>query len=321
MRGDIIVEGSLLALLQGWYASKIRILRWLPHWRLTQRRAISPKRGVRNAQHHYDIGNDFYKLWLDPSLTYSCAYFPRGTETLEEAQFQKRELLCKKLRLEPGHTVLDIGCGWGALLFHAAEHYGVTVTGITPAREQVAHITAEAKRRNLSDRVSVIHGEWRDLKGTYDRIVSVGMFEHVGRTQYIEFLQRWRALLRDDGVSLLHTIGYHGTGTTEPWINKYIFPGGYLPALTEIVGPAEATDLRLYRAENLRPHYAETLKHWSTHFTAAREQVVSMFDEQFARMWWLYLQGSEAGFRWGGLELWQLELYGPEAKLPLDRNL
>jgi cyclopropane-fatty-acyl-phospholipid synthase len=322
MRGDIMVTGDLMAVLHGFQQSHGLIPGWLSYLRKMQAwRPISIQSGVENAQRHYDIGNDFYKLWLDPSRTYSCAYFPEGTETLEQAQRKKRDLLCRKLRLEPGQSLLEIGCGWGSLMFQAAEQYGVKVTGVTPAKEQAAYIIEQARQRNLSHLVSVQECDWREITGTYDRIVSVGMFEHVGSAQHAEFLQHWRTLLRDDGISLLHTIGRSFVGIQDPWIRKYIFPGGYLPNFDEIIVPATAAGLRMYRAENLRPHYARTLALWAANFKQAQSQVVEMFDEQFARMWWLYLQGCEAGFRWGSLELWQLELYGPAASLPFNRDL
>lgn len=322
MSGDIEVTGDLLAVLRGFYQSKILTLPLVSRLgRAISRLPTSVTRGIHNAQRHYDIGNEFYRLWLDPSRTYSCAYFPHGNETLAEAQRKKLDLIGTKLRLAPGLTMLDIGCGWGSLLFHVVEEYGITATGITPAQEQVAYIQQEAKRRGLSGKIHLIAGDWRSLPDQkFDRIVSIGMFEHVGRLHYRAFLHRWQQLLSADGVSLLHTISRRVPGAPDPWIRKHIFPGGYLPTLEEIVRPAAAAGLRIYRVENLRPHYARTLAQWADNFTRVRAQVTAMFNEQFARKWWLYLQGSEAGFRWGALELWQVELYGPRAVLPLNRD-
>jgi cyclopropane-fatty-acyl-phospholipid synthase len=326
MRGDLEVQGSLEDLLEGFYRSyqgfeKTPLARVLQLWKRGTG-SIGVRQAIKNAQHHYDIGNEFYKLWLDPSLTYSCAYFFHENDSLEKAQEQKRELLCRKLRLKPGQTVLDIGCGWGALLFHMAEKYNVMATGITPAEEQANYIETEAKRRGLQDKIKVIRGDWRSLTGSYDRIVSVGMFEHVGQAQYAEFFEKWQQLLASHGISVLHTIGIMNGVGADPWIDKYIFPGGWLPALRQLTTAAEQARLNIVDTENLWQHYAKTLAHWSANFQAHREQVVKMYDEKFARMWELYLAGSEGGFRWGGLQLWQVVMIkDKEAPWPLNREV
>lgn len=325
MRGDITVEGDLLAVLEGYYRTsqvwreQNSVARLF--WSNGMRRSVSPRRALANARHHYDLGNDFYKLWLDPALVYSGAYFSTSQDTLAHAQQQKLELLCRKLRLHAGNTLLDIGCGWGSVLFYAAEHYGVTTVGITASQEQARYIEVERERRGVTKQVKVIVGDWRELSGTYDRVVSVGMFEHVGQQHYAEFFTRWRALLAPDGVSLLHTIG-STHGGSDPWISRYIFPGGYLPNMMEILQHASAQELLVADVENLWQHYALTLKHWAQNFAVAREQVVGMYDEQFARMWWLYLQASEAGFRWGPTQLWQFVILPTKASVwPLVREV
>lgn len=322
MKGDMEVTGNILALLEGFYRTNMGISS--PGGkvaRLVSRLPISVKRAEKNAQHHYDVGNDFYKLWLDESLTYSCAYFDKGTESLGEAQTKKRALLLHKLRLERGQTMLDIGCGWGSLLFDAAQLYGAKAHGVTPAKEQASFIRAEAARRGLQHLVTVDTLDWRNIKGKFDRIVSVGMFEHVGVASYPSFFRTWQELLSPQGIGVLHTIGHRQLGGPNPWINKYIFPGGYLPTLAEISSAVSQTALRMYRVENLRPHYAATLKEWAANFEAARPKIVAMLGEEFARMWWLYLKASEAGFRWGELELFQIEIMGKDTKWPWSREL
>ncbi len=326
MKGDIEVRGHLLDVLEGFYCAWPGIAsewhycmtEWCHSfsWRNSRRQAIS------NARHHYNIGNDFYKLWLDPTLTYSCAYFLHEDDDLATAQQQKLEVVCQKACLRPGKTLLDIGCGWGSLLFHAANHHGVRAVGVTPVKAQADYIEAEARRQRLGDQVRIICGDWRDVTGRFDRIISIGMFEHVGMKHYPEFFRRWHDLLADGGLSVLHTIGRMTPKPVDPWIRRYIFPGGYLPALTQITSQAAGEDLWIGDVENLRRHYAKTLSCWSECFQAVRVQVASMYDESFARMWWLYLQGAEAAFRWGDLQLWQVVLIkGKDALLPLERRI
>lgn len=326
MRGDIEVRGSLIGLLEGFYGTSPRLAPgWysrIIEWYRGLPRKTSRRQAVAYARHHYDIGNEFYKLWLDPSLTYSCACFLRDTDDLATAQQQKLELLCRKARLRPGLSLLDIGCGWGSLLFHAARHYGVHMTGVTPSEQQADYIEARVQQQGLGDCVRIIRADWRDVRGRYDRIVSVGMFEHVGLEQYPAFFRRWIELLADDGLSILHTIGRLKPQRGDSWIGRYVFPGGYLPSLSQIVTYASGVSLSILDVENLRRHYAKTLSHWSCNFQAVRDRVVRRYDEAFARMWWLYLQGAEAAFRWGGLQLWQIVLAkGDVAPWPLDREV
>lgn len=329
MNGEAVVEGDIMALFQGFQQSPYivpvfirsikRWLRYLP---------ISISGGVENAQHHYDIGNDFYGLWLDSTRTYTCAYFLHTDDSLEDAQYQKNDLVCKKIRLQPGMTMLDIGCGWGGALFHAALYYGADVTGITPAKEQAAFILDKAKKLGIENRVHVIIADWRELEKLdantkFDRIISIGMFEHVGRAQYARFFKIWKRLLHDTGISLLHTIGATNDKSSgqDPWIQKYIFPGGYIPLLREIVQGASRAELQVVDCENLWQHYAKTLHHWNANVENHKKEVVTMFDEQFYRMWTLYLQSCEAGFLWGDLQLYQTVLLGKDAVWPLNREV
>ena len=319
MRGEITIEGDIMDVLLGFHRNSNiwEKLERLVHTAPPTISGTTPAQARANAQRHYDIGNNFYRLWLDPSLTYSCAYFPDGNETLEQAQFKKRELVCQKLLLdEPNLTLLDIGCGWGALLFHAAERYGARVTGLTPAHEQAVYIRQEASRRGLEGRVKVVMADWREYQASpHDRIVSVGMFEHVGQPQYDKFFITWRALLKEGGLSLLHTIGHTQPTAPNPWIKKYIFPGGYLPTEDEIRTHAAGAGLTIPAQsgglpgwQNLRPYYAKTLALWAENVAAQRKGITAMFDEEFYRMWELYLKAAEAGFRAGDLQLYQVVL-------------
>lgn len=320
--GKITVEGQLIDIMQGFHQSQLIPSALAQASRFLSLFPNTVSRAMNNAQHHYDIGNDFYQLWLDQTQTYSCAYFKTGQESIDEAQQNKIAIICQKLNLQPNQTMLDIGCGWGALLFHAVANYGVKATGITPSKEQAAFIRQEAKKRGIETQITVIEADWRSLSGTYDRLVSVGMFEHVGPIHYRHFLQKWQSLLKPSGISLLHTIGRRVPGHADPWIKREIFPGGFLPTIEQIQHHLEhSTQLRTYRIENWRPHYALTLKRWSKNFEHVQPQVTTMLGESFARKWWLYLQGSQAGFMFGVLDLYQFEIYGPDSKLPLKRTL
>lgn len=280
----------------------------------------SSVRAEANARFHYDTGNEFFGLWLDPSMSYSCAYFRSEDDDLATAQTQKLDLICRKLDLAPGQTLLDVGCGWGALLFHAMERYGVRGVGVTPSRQQAEHVRSEASRRGLADRLALEVCDWRRVRGRFDRVVSVGMYEHVGRRHGREFFQRWRDLLHPDGVSLLHTIGAMGPQAPDPWTVQHIFPGGYVPSLSELAGHAASAGLVIADVENLWRHYALTLRAWARNFAAARQTILQRTDERFVRTWWLWLNGAEAGFRAGRLQLWQILLTpGKSPRQPLTR--
>jgi cyclopropane-fatty-acyl-phospholipid synthase len=292
--------------------------------RLTRRVAqFNPAgRARRNVAHHYDLNGRLYSLFLDRDRQYSCAYFPRGDETLEEAQIAKKRHIAAKLRLDrPDLEVLDIGSGWGGLALTLARDYGARVTGITLSTEQLAEAQARAAAEGLSDRVTFELLDYRALHRRFDRIVSVGMFEHVGVTHYGEFLAVIRRCLAPQGVALLHSIGRGDSpSVTNPWLAKYIFPGGYCPALSEVFAAVEKSGLTACDTEILRMHYAETLRHWRRRFVANRDTIASIYDERFCRMFEYYLCGSELAFRRQGYMVWQLQLTRDQSAVPLTRD-
>jgi cyclopropane-fatty-acyl-phospholipid synthase len=256
-------------------------------------------RARRNVAHHYDLNGQLYSLFLDRDLQYSCAYFPKGTETLEEAQTAKKRHIAAKLCLDrPGLSVLDIGCGWGGMALTLARDYGAEVTGITLSMEQLGAAKARTEAEGLADRVSFQLLDYRAADRRFDRIVSVGMFEHVGVFHYRAFFDTVSRCLKPDGVALLHSIGqWDGPGINNPWISKYIFPGAYCPALSEVMPAIERSGLLTTDIEVLRLHYAETLRHWRRRFAASRDTIASLYDERFCRMFEFYLSSCELGFR------------------------
>jgi cyclopropane-fatty-acyl-phospholipid synthase len=263
----------------------------------------------RNAAHHYDISEDLYNLFLDADRQYSCAYFADPSMSLEEAQCAKKRHIMSKLLLEPGQQVLDIGCGWGGLALSIAAATGANVTGITLSKQQLKVAQRRAEEAQLAHRVRFLYADYREIPGQFDRIVSVGMFEHVGVDHYARFFHRIRQLLTDSGVALIHAIGRSdGPDETNRWIHKYIFPGGYCPALSEVLPPIEKSGLNVTDIEILRPHYADTLRHWRTRFAERRSQAAALYDERFCRMWEFYLAGAEAAFRHQGHMVWQVQL-------------
>ena len=275
----------------------------------------------QNVAHHYDLGNDFYRLFLDRNMLYSCAYFTGRDETLEEAQRNKLRLLAAKLCLRPGQKVLDIGCGWGDMALYLAKMEAVEVLGVTLSKEQHALATERAAAEGLSDRVRFELRDYRDLDQTFDRIVSVGMFEHVGVHHYDEFFAKLYSLMPEDGVAMLHSIGHMSPpGTTSPWIRKYIFPGAYSPALSEVFGSVERNSLWVSDVEFLRVHYADTLAHWEKRFQANRAEVERMYDARFARMWEFYLISAEMMFRTGSQLVFQMQLSRSRDAAPLVRD-
>jgi cyclopropane-fatty-acyl-phospholipid synthase len=286
---------------------------------LHQRNTLSRARA--NVAHHYDLSNELYQLFLDHGLNYSCAYFTDADQSLEDAQAAKLRHIAAKLALEPGQRVLDIGCGWGAMAFQPAETADVEVLGVTLSTEQHALATARAREHGLADRVRFELMDYRDVAGSFDRIVSIGMFEHVGVAHYPAFFAKADELLKDDGVALIHAIGrLGGPGATSAWLRKYIFPGAYAPALSEVTGAVEPSGLVITDVEILRRHYAETLLQWERRFQANRDKIAELLDERFCRMWEFYLISCEAGFRYGKQMVFQMQLAKAADTLPITRD-
>jgi cyclopropane-fatty-acyl-phospholipid synthase len=279
-------------------------------------------RARRNVAHHYDLNGRLYSLFLDRDRQYSCAYFPRGDESLEEAQAAKKRHIAAKLLLNrPDLTVLDIGCGWGGMALTLARDFGARVTGITLSTEQLAEARNRAAAEDLTDRVTFELMDYRAVTQRFDRIVSVGMFEHVGVPYYRAFFDTVSRCLNPDGVALLHAIGRSDLpGATNPWIAKYIFPGGYCPALSEVLPRIERSGLITTDIEILRLHYAETLRHWRRRFAANRDTIASLYDERFCRMWEFYLCGAELSFRREGSMIFQIQMAHDQAAVPLTRD-
>jgi cyclopropane-fatty-acyl-phospholipid synthase len=308
MTGAIEVRGDLVGFLEAVYR------RWgqTPYagrrkrWKLGAGNTVRAAR--ENVHHHYDLGNDFYRLWLDRELLYTCAYYPGPEATLEEAQVAKMEHVCRKLRLRAGEKVLETGCGWGALALYMARTRGVSVTACNLSSEQIRYARGRAREEGLEDRVQFIEDDYRNMKGTYDAFVSVGMLEHVGKAHYPALGALIdHCLRRERGRGLLHFIGRDRPGELNPWIRKRIFPGAYPPTLREVLaGIIEPRRFSVLDVENLRLHYARTLAHWLARFESATARVAAMFDETFVRAWRLYLAGSQASFNTGFLQLFQL---------------
>ncbi len=330
MDGDLVLEeGDLRDFLQLFHQNKSNLRK-----RPVRRAIASAMRRFRrfqqanpigraeaNVAHHYDISNDFYRLFLDEDLTYSCAYFEQDGQSLEEAQQAKLRHIAAKLRIEPGMRVLDIGCGWGGMAMYLVRELGAHVVGVTLSVEQRDLAEARAAERGLSDKVEFRLVDYRMVTEKFDRIVSVGMFEHVGAPHFAEFFEKISDLLADDGLALVHSIGAKGTpGVTGPWIRKYIFPGGYSPALSETMAAIEKSGLWVTDIEILRLHYADTLREWSRRFAANRPAVAAMFDERFCRMWEFYLATAEFAFRAGGHMNFQIQLAKSVAAAPLRRD-
>lgn len=323
MNGDLIIEGNL-------YDALIHFLGQMDKFSLNETlldKIIHPSNSKesqeKQVQSHYDIGNDFYKLWLDETMSYSCAYFKNEDDTLYQAQVNKVDYILSKLYLKEGMSLLDIGCGWGFLLIEAAKKYKVKGTGITLSREQYKEFKLRIQKEHLEDYLTVELMDYRDLPKwgkSFDRVVSVGMLEHVGRENYQLFNDCVNAVLKDKGLYLLHFISQLKEMETDSWMKKYIFPGGVIPSLREIVSSMGNDDFHILDIENLRRHYEKTLLYWADNFHNHLDKISEMFDEKFIRMWDLYLNACAANFHIGGIDLHQiLVTKGVNNELPLTR--
>lgn len=324
----VMAAGTILDFLRVVMSNAVRRAPPLPMRAIWTARRVAGKlwrneraRSRANVAHHYDLDGRLYDLFLDRDRQYSCAYFERPDMSLDEAQLAKRRHIAAKLLLEPGQKTLDIGSGWGGMALYLARHCGADVTGVTLSTEQLALAEGRAENEGLASRVRFRLEDYRDTQGPFDRVVSVGMFEHVGSAHYDAFFAKLAALLTEDGVALLHTIGRpDGPGATNAWISKYIFPGGYIPSLSEIAASAEKAGLFITDVEILRMHYAETLKAWRERFMARRDEAKALYDERFCRMWEFYLSISELSFRIEGECVFQIQFARRHDIVPITRN-
>lgn len=309
--GRVRVEGDLTEFLKAVHGIELMPLQTrFNSFRLSCRLSFRPPNSLTRARdnihHHYDIGNDFYKLWLDRRMQYTCAYFPRPGMSLEEAQLAKLDHVCRKLQLKPGDRVVEAGCGWGSLALHMAERYGAKVKAYNISREQVAYAREAAQRAGLADRVEYVEDDYRNIEGEYDVFVSVGMLEHVGLSNYKALGGVVNRCLTANGRALIHSIGRNRPRPMSAWTDKRIFPGAHPPALSEMAAIFEPYKFSILDVENLRLHYAKTLEHWLQRYESQVHAVRKMFDERFARTWRLYLAGSIATFHCGELQLFQV---------------
>lgn len=306
--GSLLIQGEILPMLLEVNRGLARARQQRPQRRQKQfhSRSHTFDKSKSNVHHHYNLGNDFYKLWLDQRLVYTCAYYPHPQVTLAEAQLAKLDYVCRKLRLKPGERVAEAGCGWGALAMHMARHYGVTVKAYNLSTEQIQYARDRANREGLSDRIEFIQDDYRNLTGEFDAFVSVGMLEHVGPENYRGMSHLMSRVLTPTGRGLIHSIGRNVKRNIDPWTDKYIFPGAHAPSLREMMDLFEEGGFSVHDVENLRLHYARTCADWLSNFEKVADQVSQMFDERFVRMWRLYLAASSATFDNGDLQLFQI---------------
>ncbi len=312
--GDVNVEGNLVRALETLYQSPDRLItRIISRW-LGWLQSNSLRAARENIRHHYDVSTDFYKLWLDPKLVYTCAYFPDENASLEQAQWEKLDLVCRKLWLQPGEKVVEAGCGWGALALHMARNYGVRVQAFNISHEQIEFARDQARRQGLASSIEFIQDDYRNITARCDAFVSIGMLEHIGREHYRELGDVVHRAIGKTGRGLLHFIGKNQRLPFSTWIRKRIFPGAYTPTLREVMDVLEPHDFSVLDVENLRLHYARTIECWLERYERCFNQVTKSFGPDFARMWRLYLAGSIAGFRTGTLQLFQVVFAGRACK-------
>lgn len=321
--GSLLIHGNILQILLEVNRGLSRARQQRPstrHKRFNSR-SHSFAKSKSNVHHHYNLGNDFYKLWLDERLVYTCAYFPHAQATLAEAQLAKLDYVCRKLRLKPGERVAEAGCGWGALAMHMARHYGVSVKAYNLSTEQIQHARDWANREGLSSRIEFIQDDYRHMTGEFDAFVSVGMLEHVGPENYLGLSHLMSRVLTPAGRGLIHSIGRNVKRDMDPWTDKYIFPGAHPPSLREMMDLFEDGGFSVHDVENLRLHYSRTCADWLSNFEKVADQVSQMFDERFVRMWRLYLAASSATFDNGDLQLFQVVFARAENnELPWTRS-
>ena len=310
-QGLIEIHGDLLAFTNeitaaiahkqanDYYGPRLRSLLYALHRNSTHR-------SQQNVHYHYDLGNDFYKMWLDERMLYTCAYYDKPDATLAEAQLAKLDLICRKLELRPGQRVIDAGCGWGALALHMAEHYGVNVIAYNNSKEQVAFARDRAAAMKLDGQVTFVEDDYRSIDSRCDAFVSIGMLEHVGRANFKSLGALIKRSLKPDGMGLIHSIGRSFPNRHDPWILKHIFPGGHVPSISEMTSVFEPHKFSVLDVENLRRHYARTCATWLQNFDSVGEKVAEIYGEEFVRMWRLYLAGASAGFESGTLQLYQV---------------
>ncbi|MBX7145769.1 MAG: cyclopropane-fatty-acyl-phospholipid synthase family protein [Alphaproteobacteria bacterium] len=327
MDGTLTVDGDIYSLMEIYARGLIKgkkltnLEKVIRYFRKRLMNLNTPLESRRNVAHHYDLGNDFYRLFLDQDMQYSCAYFEYDSDDLETAQLHKKQHIASKLRLQPGNSVLDIGCGWGGLALYCAQLENLKIKGITLSARQLNLAQERLQKLGLQNRVQFELKDYRHINDQFDRIMSVGMFEHVGVMHYDKFFEKSRDLLKDDGVMLLHTIGHMDEpGNNAAWLTKYIFPGGYTPSLSEVTAAIERQNLFITDIEIWRLHYAKTLHHWRERFHNQWDTVKSMYDERFCRMWDFYLAGCEASFEFGTSVVFQIQITKKRDAVPQTRD-
>jgi cyclopropane-fatty-acyl-phospholipid synthase len=325
VKGDLEIENDLLKLFRLGFAINFDDYRlsFCQKFRLLILSLIDSdtlRQAPKNISYHYDKGDEFYALYLDKTMTYSCAYFVKPDDSLEQAQLNKYEHIARKLLLKPNESLLDIGCGWGGMLIYAARKYGITGVGITLSKNQFQYADRKIKELGLQNQLKVLYQDYRQLSGNFDKIVSIGMMEHVGKRFIPTFIQKVSDLLKTGGLALLHTIGKDTPSAGDPWTFTYIFPGAYIPTLHEIVNEMGKTGFSILDVENLRLHYAKTLEKWAENFEGNIEKIRKLFDEGFVRQWRLFLNSTAAGFKYGNSRLFQILVSkGLDNTLPVTR--